>query len=107
MVYLLWIFFLVCLPFSFDFCFIFFFFFRRKQDEVKLLENTIRQRSEQQKKAGAELEATCHICMKTKFADGVGHLCHYCSVRCCARCGGRVTLRNNKVNNTISIFDFD
>lgn len=35
--------------------------------------------------------------MKTKFADGVGHLCHYCSVRCCARCGGRVTLRNNKV----------
>ncbi|CAB4060956.1 RIMS2 [Lepeophtheirus salmonis] len=23
--------------------------------------------------------------------------CHYCSLRCCARCGGKVTLRSNKV----------
>ena len=35
--------------------------------------------------------------MKTKFADGVGHVCNYCNVRCCARCGGKVTLRSNKV----------
>ncbi|XP_047035287.1 regulating synaptic membrane exocytosis protein 2-like isoform X13 [Helicoverpa zea] len=47
--------------------------------------------------AGVELAATCHICLKTKFADGVGHSCHYCRVRCCARCGGKVTLRSNKV----------
>ncbi|XP_055847780.1 uncharacterized protein LOC129913228 isoform X11 [Episyrphus balteatus] len=70
---------------------------RRKQDEVVTLENAIRQRSEQQKKAGVELDATCHICLKTKFADGVGHICHYCNIRCCARCGGKVTLRSNKV----------
>ncbi|XP_073830260.1 rab3 interacting molecule isoform X2 [Musca autumnalis] len=70
---------------------------RRKQDEVISLEMQIRQRSEQQKKAGIELEATCHICLKTKFADGVGHICHYCNTRCCARCGGKVTLRSNKV----------
>ena len=38
------------------------------------------------------------VCLKTKFADGVGHLCNYCSVRCCARCGGKVTLRSNKVS---------
>ncbi|XP_046392498.1 regulating synaptic membrane exocytosis protein 2 isoform X3 [Ischnura elegans] len=70
---------------------------RRKQDEVQVLEETIRQRSEQQKKAGVELDATCHICLKTKFADGVGHVCNYCNIRCCARCGGKVTLRSNKV----------
>ncbi|KAK6633368.1 hypothetical protein RUM44_003970 [Polyplax serrata] len=70
---------------------------RRKQDEVQVLEETIRQRSEQQKKAGVELDATCHICLKTKFADGVGHICNYCNIRCCARCGGKVTLRSNKV----------
>lgn len=39
------------------------------------------------------------LCLKTKFADGVfgGHVCAYCGVRCCARCGGKVTLRSNKV----------
>lgn len=63
-----------------------------------MLEDTIRQRSEQQKKAGIELDATCHICLKTKFADGIGHICHYCNIRCCARCGGKVTLRSNKVS---------
>jgi len=71
---------------------------RRKQEEVILLEEKIRQRSEQQKKAGVELDATCHICLKTKFADGVGHLCNYCGIRCCARCGGKVTLRSSKVS---------
>ncbi|XP_019867469.2 regulating synaptic membrane exocytosis protein 2 [Aethina tumida] len=70
---------------------------RRKADEVQILEDTIRARNEQHKKAGIELDATCHICLKTKFADGVGHLCNYCSIRCCARCGGKVTLRSNKV----------
>ena len=45
------------------------------------------------------------VCLKTKFADGVGHVCHYCCVRCCARCGGKVTLRSNKVtsnSNTVA-----
>ncbi|XP_020282605.1 regulating synaptic membrane exocytosis protein 2 isoform X2 [Pseudomyrmex gracilis] len=70
---------------------------RRKQDEVQILEETIRMRSEIHKKAGVELNATCHICLKTKFADGVGHICNYCNIRCCARCGGKVTLRSSKV----------
>ncbi|XP_049698586.1 regulating synaptic membrane exocytosis protein 2 isoform X7 [Helicoverpa armigera] len=70
---------------------------RRKQDEVTVLEQTIRTRNEMHRAAGVELAATCHICLKTKFADGVGHSCHYCRVRCCARCGGKVTLRSNKV----------
>ncbi|XP_050294948.1 rab-3-interacting molecule unc-10 isoform X4 [Anthonomus grandis grandis] len=69
---------------------------RRKADEVQSLEQQIRTRNEQQKKAGVELEATCHICLKTKFADGIGHICNYCTIRCCARCGGKVTLRSGK-----------
>ena len=60
------------------------------------LEQQIKAKAETQKKAGIELEATCQVCLKTKFADGIGHLCNYCNVRCCARCGGKVTLRSNK-----------
>lgn len=41
---------------------------------------------------------TCGICHKTKFADGCGHLCSYCSTKFCARCGGRVSLRSNNVS---------
>ncbi|XP_076282706.1 rab3 interacting molecule isoform X7 [Lasioglossum baleicum] len=70
---------------------------RRKQNEVKDLEDTIRAWSEWCKKAGVELHATCHICMKTKFAAGAGHTCNYCRIRCCARCGGKVNLRSSKV----------
>ncbi|CAL4067948.1 unnamed protein product, partial [Meganyctiphanes norvegica] len=70
---------------------------RRKQDEVRILEDSIRVRSEAQRKKGMDCDATCQICLKTKFADGVGHICNYCNVRCCARCGGKVNLRSNKV----------
>ena len=70
---------------------------KQKQKEVINLEQQIKQKAETQKKAGIELEATCQVCLKTKFADGIGHLCNYCNVRCCARCGGKVTLRSNKV----------
>uniref|UniRef100_A0A3P8NV05 Regulating synaptic membrane exocytosis 2b n=1 Tax=Astatotilapia calliptera TaxID=8154 RepID=A0A3P8NV05_ASTCA len=40
---------------------------------------------------------TCGICRKTKFADGCGRACCYCQSRFCGRCGGRVSLRANKV----------
>lgn len=46
---------------------------------------------------------TCGICHKTKFADGCGHLCSYCQTKFCARCGGRVSLRSNKVTPTCTI----
>ncbi|XP_016089638.1 regulating synaptic membrane exocytosis protein 2-like [Sinocyclocheilus grahami] len=42
----------------------------------------------------------CGICHKTKFADGCGHVCSYCQTKFCARCGGRVSLRSNKVRLT-------
>ena len=79
----------------------FVFFFRKKQLEVIQLEQQIQQKAEMQRKAGVELESTCQICLKTKFADGIGHLCNYCNVRCCARCGGKVALRSSKVNISI------
>lgn len=61
---------------------------------------------DQVKKLGEEPQAaqttraespTCGICHKTKFADGCGRACCYCQSRFCARCGGRVPLRANKV----------
>ena len=51
---------------------------KEKQLEVINLENQIKHKAEIQKKAGVELESTCQVCLKTKFADGVGHLCNYC-----------------------------
>ena len=62
------------------------------------LEETIRAKAEEQRKGtGEEYQCTCQICLKTKFADGIGHICNYCNVRCCARCGGKVALRSSKV----------
>lgn len=67
---------------------------------------------EQVKKMGEETKPaqdqkseapTCGICHKTKFADGCGHLCSYCQTKFCARCGGRVSLRSNKVTPTCTI----
>ena len=72
-------------------------FSRQKQDEVMRLEEQIRAKADQQRKDGQELDSTCQICLKTKFADGIGHTCNYCNVRCCARCGGKVALRSSKV----------
>ena len=70
---------------------------RQKQDEVMRLEEHIRAKADEQRKQGQELDSTCQICLKTKFADGIGHTCNYCNVRCCARCGGKVALRSSKV----------
>ena len=74
-----------------------YFHFRQKQQEIVNLEAQIRNKIESQRRAGIELDSTCQICLRTKFADGIGHICNYCNVRCCAKCGGKVALRSNKV----------
>ena len=84
-------------------CMFFSFFSRQKQDEVMRLEEQIRAKADQQRKDGQELDSTCQICLKTKFADGIGHTCNYCNVRCCARCGGKVALRSSKVGKIFLI----
>lgn len=65
---------------------------------------------DQVKKLGEEPQAaqmsraespTCGVCRKTKFADGCGRACCYCESRFCARCGGRVPLRANKVRESL------
>ncbi|XP_054724916.1 regulating synaptic membrane exocytosis protein 1-like isoform X2 [Uloborus diversus] len=67
--------------------------FKKSEEEVRLLEAAIRLRSHEKRD---ELESTCHVCAKTKFADGIGHICQQCGIRCCARCGVKVSLRSSK-----------
>ncbi|XP_072323303.1 regulating synaptic membrane exocytosis protein 2 isoform X25 [Scyliorhinus torazame] len=62
------------------------------KDQVKKMGDEAQQQQEQKSDA-----PTCGICHKTKFADGCGHICSYCQTKFCARCGGRVSLRSNKV----------
>ncbi|XP_061675295.1 regulating synaptic membrane exocytosis protein 2 isoform X4 [Syngnathoides biaculeatus] len=66
--------------------------FESYKDQVKKMGDETREAQEQKSEA-----PTCGICHKTKFADGCGHLCSYCQTKFCARCGGRVSLRSNKV----------
>ncbi|CAC5396537.1 RIMS2 [Mytilus coruscus] len=87
---------------------------RRQQEEEDKEQDMIRQMkldldtyaqsvgkiSEEAKKVGGPQQdtgAVCQICHKTKFADGVGHRCHYCQLRSCARCGGRIALKQKHV----------
>ncbi|XP_035272396.1 regulating synaptic membrane exocytosis protein 2 isoform X12 [Anguilla anguilla] len=78
----------------------------KEQSMLKRLHQQFEMYKEQVKKMGDESQLTleqkgeaptCGICHKTKFADGCGHVCSYCQTKFCARCGGRVPLRSNKV----------
>uniref|UniRef100_A0A8C1GXG0 Regulating synaptic membrane exocytosis 2 n=1 Tax=Cyprinus carpio TaxID=7962 RepID=A0A8C1GXG0_CYPCA len=78
----------------------------KEQSMLKKLHQQFEMYKDQVKKMGEEAPTTqeqksdaptCGICHKTKFADGCGHLCSYCQTKFCARCGGRVSLRSNKV----------
>ncbi|KAM4549853.1 regulating synaptic membrane exocytosis protein 2-like isoform 4-T4 [Fundulus diaphanus] len=78
----------------------------KEQSMLKKLHQQFEMYKDQVKKLGEEPPAaqtaraespTCGICHKTKFADGCGRACCYCQSRFCARCGGRVSLRANKV----------
>ncbi|XP_031759415.1 regulating synaptic membrane exocytosis protein 2 isoform X8 [Xenopus tropicalis] len=66
--------------------------FEMYKEQVKKMGEEAQQQQEQKGEA-----PTCGICHKTKFADGCGHDCSYCQTKFCARCGGRVSLRSNKV----------
>uniref|UniRef100_A0A3Q2CS47 Regulating synaptic membrane exocytosis 2 n=1 Tax=Cyprinodon variegatus TaxID=28743 RepID=A0A3Q2CS47_CYPVA len=78
----------------------------KEQTMLKKLHQQFESYKDQVKKMGEETKPvqeqkseapTCGICHKTKFADGCGHICSYCQTKFCARCGGRVSLRSNKV----------
>ncbi|XP_016338864.1 regulating synaptic membrane exocytosis protein 2 isoform X4 [Sinocyclocheilus anshuiensis] len=78
----------------------------KEQSLLKKLHQQFEMYKDQVSKMGEEAQSTqeqksdsptCGICHKTKFADGCGHLCSYCQSKFCARCGGRVSLRSNKV----------
>uniref|UniRef100_A0A3Q3CG61 Regulating synaptic membrane exocytosis 1 n=1 Tax=Haplochromis burtoni TaxID=8153 RepID=A0A3Q3CG61_HAPBU len=67
-----------------------------KQEVRRIGAETRRQQTQQKDDA-----PTCGICRKTKFADGCGHLCSYCQIKFCARCGGRVSLRSNNEDKVV------
>ncbi|XP_076864474.1 regulating synaptic membrane exocytosis protein 2 isoform X2 [Brachyhypopomus gauderio] len=78
----------------------------KEQSMLKKLHQQFEMYKDQVKKIGEEAPKgqdpksdwpVCGICHKTKFADGCGHVCSYCQTKFCARCGGRVSLRSNKV----------
>eukprot|EP00106_Octopus_bimaculoides_P022282 XP_014789724.1 PREDICTED: regulating synaptic membrane exocytosis protein 1-like isoform X3 [Octopus bimaculoides] len=70
---------------------------QQMQDEFDSYQQAVKKLSEETKQVTPQDEgAVCQICHKTKFADGVGHSCHYCHLKSCARCGGRITMRGNK-----------
>ncbi|XP_052761762.1 regulating synaptic membrane exocytosis protein 1-like, partial [Mya arenaria] len=65
------------------------------QMEFDTYRQTVEKVGEEVKRSeNADTGAVCDICRKTKFADGVGHKCTYCNLKSCARCGGRVTVKN-------------
>uniref|UniRef100_K1QCT9 Regulating synaptic membrane exocytosis protein 2 n=1 Tax=Magallana gigas TaxID=29159 RepID=K1QCT9_MAGGI len=73
---------------------------RKMQHEFDTYRQTVDKINSEAKKLGPQGQldtgAVCQICHKTKFADGVGHMCHYCQLKSCARCGGRMTVKQNK-----------
>ena len=72
--------------------------------EFDTYRQTVEKVGEEAKRSdNADTGAVCDICRKTKFADGVGHKCTYCNLKSCARCGGRVTVKN-KVRELIDSF---
>uniref|UniRef100_A0A8C2IL61 Regulating synaptic membrane exocytosis 2 n=1 Tax=Cyprinus carpio TaxID=7962 RepID=A0A8C2IL61_CYPCA len=78
----------------------------KEQSMLKKLHQQFEMYKDQVKQTGEEApknpeqkgdSPSCGICHKTKFADGCGRVCPYCQTKFCARCGGRVSLRSNKV----------
>ncbi|XP_048727867.2 regulating synaptic membrane exocytosis protein 2-like isoform X4 [Ostrea edulis] len=73
---------------------------RKMQHEFDTYRQTVDKVNVEAKKLGPQAQldtgAVCQICHKTKFADGVGHVCQYCQLKSCARCGGRMTVKQNK-----------
>ncbi len=78
--------------------------YRNLQDDYANYQESVQKLTEQREQQAATGQyvtsqgAICEICHKTKFADGVGHKCHYCGMRSCARCGGKIALKSNKVS---------
>ena len=81
-----------------------FYGFRKLKDELDGLQQQLQRRSASalQNRKLVDLRL-CRLCFKTKFADGVGRVCHDCQQRVCSNCGAfskpRWNAKKNKVNN--------
>uniref|UniRef100_A0A8C2INE5 Regulating synaptic membrane exocytosis 2 n=1 Tax=Cyprinus carpio TaxID=7962 RepID=A0A8C2INE5_CYPCA len=72
---------------------------RKLHQQFEMYKDQVKQTGEEAPKNPEQKgdSPSCGICHKTKFADGCGRVCPYCQTKFCARCGGRVSLRSNKV----------
>ena len=71
------------------------FIYSNLEQDVKRLEANIKKQIANSADTGANPTEgdTCRICNKVKFAGGAGYTCHYCQLKSCSRCGGRLTLK--------------
>lgn len=69
-------------------------YFSNLEEDVKRLEANIKKQIELKEAAAAGLDSdTCKICNKVKFAGNAGYICHYCQLKSCSRCGGRLLIK--------------
>lgn len=76
---------------------------RNLQSDIQNFEASAKKRADDRQtvlQPGLDQDPVCDVCHKTKFADGFGNQCHYCGLRSCARCGGKIQLHNSKVSST-------
>lgn len=62
--------------------------FRTIQQQLERYEEAVRAQSSGKSRLKHIDLRLCRLCFKTKFADGIGRLCHDCRKRVCQRCGG-------------------
>lgn len=62
--------------------------FRTIQQQLERFEEAVRTQSSGKSRLKHIDLRLCRLCFKTKFADGIGRLCHDCRKRVCQRCGG-------------------
>ncbi|XP_067932794.1 regulating synaptic membrane exocytosis protein 2-like, partial [Watersipora subatra] len=68
------------------------------ENDVKRLEANIKKQVQRTGDSGVPMTSTadgdtCRICNKVKFAGTSGYTCHYCQLKSCTRCGGKLTLK--------------
>ncbi|XP_012944640.1 regulating synaptic membrane exocytosis protein 2 [Aplysia californica] len=73
---------------------------KKLKDELDGLQQQLVQRSESALQDRKQVDLRlCRLCFKTKFADGVGRVCHDCQQRVCSNCGAFSKPRWNAKKN--------
>jgi len=71
--------------------------FSQNEQELRDVEKLIEEKKLTASRAiqmNPDANVTCQICLRTKFADGVGQKCQYCQLKTCARCGSCLKVKS-------------